>query len=90
MCAVKELGCNESDFSEVAADSIALIKRGDCEFAKKAINAMRVNVSGILIYNDGAAPDRMGLFNGNLGVQSNVPGKLLSPYVCAYSLSTYL
>jgi hypothetical protein len=31
---------------------IALVKRGQCEFAAKIINAIRSNASAVLVYND--------------------------------------
>ena len=56
-------GCEADDFTGFPAGSIALIKRGTCGFADKALNADAAGAAGVVIYNDGAAPDRFGLIS---------------------------
>jgi len=64
-------GCETADFSGFTKGDIALVKRGGCTFADKAGNAQTAGAVAIAIYNDGAAPDRMGPVAGTAGV----PGK---------------
>ena len=55
-------GCEAADFAGFPAGDIALISRGACTFAIKAINAYNAGASGVVIYNN--AP---GEINGTLG-----------------------
>ncbi|HEX2049420.1 MAG TPA: M28 family peptidase [Actinomycetota bacterium] len=59
-------GCEPADFAGFPAGDIALIKRGTCTFRVKADNAVAAGASAAIIYNDGLAPDRMGVINGRL------------------------
>lgn len=57
-------GCEAADFAGFAAGSIALIQRGGCGFAVKAVNAQAAGAAGAVIWNNttglvsmiGAAP----------------------------------
>lgn len=60
-------GCESSDFSGFTAGNIALIQRGTCTFAEKAINAEAAGAVGVIIFNEGNSPDREPLFGGTLG-----------------------
>jgi Zn-dependent M28 family amino/carboxypeptidase len=53
------------DFSGPA--DIALIQRGTCPFADKAINAEAAGAEAVIIFNQGDTPDREGLIVGTLG-----------------------
>jgi aminopeptidase Y len=55
-------GCEAADFAGFPAGNIALISRGACTFAIKAINAYNAGASGVVIYNNAA-----GEINGTLG-----------------------
>ena len=55
-------GCEAADFAGFPAGNIALISRGACTFAIKAINAYNAGASGVVIYNNAAGP-----INGTLG-----------------------
>jgi aminopeptidase Y len=55
-------GCEAADFAGFPAGNIALISRGACTFALKAINAFNAGASGVVIYNNIAGP-----LNGTLG-----------------------
>lgn len=59
---VPDLGCNAADFAGFPAGSIALISRGACTFAIKAVNAYNAGAAAVIIYNN--AP---GQLNGTLG-----------------------
>jgi aminopeptidase Y len=55
-------GCEAADFAGFPAGNIALISRGACTFAIKAINAYNAGASGVVIYNN-----QPGEINGTLG-----------------------
>jgi Zn-dependent M28 family amino/carboxypeptidase len=60
-------GCEPEDFAGFPAGSIALIQRGGCSFAAKALNAEAAGATGVIIFNTGDIPTRMGLIVGTLG-----------------------
>ena len=60
-------GCEAADFAGFPAESIALIQRGTCTFAMKALNAEAAGASAVIIFNQGNTPDREGLIVGTLG-----------------------
>ncbi len=60
-------GCEATDFAGFPAGNIALIQRGTCAFADKAINAEAAGAAAVIIFNDGADPTREGLIVGTLG-----------------------
>jgi len=70
---VPSLGCSAADFAGFANGTIALISRGNCTFQQKVQLAEAAAAKGVLIYNDGTAPDRTGLFAGSLGVTASIP-----------------
>ncbi|SNS31886.1 PA domain-containing protein [Geodermatophilus saharensis] len=45
-------GCEATDFTGFAAGSIALIQRGGCPFATKALNAQAAGAAGVVIWNN--------------------------------------
>jgi len=55
-------GCDAADFAGFPVGDIALISRGACTFASKAINAFNAGASGVVIYNN-----QDGTLNGTLG-----------------------
>ena len=65
-------GCEAADFAGFPAGAIALIQRGTCDFVVKVQNAINAGASAVILFNEGNAADRMGLFNpattGNLPV----------------------
>ncbi|HET8778490.1 MAG TPA: PA domain-containing protein, partial [Agromyces sp.] len=62
-------GCEAADFVGFPAGTIALIQRGTCPFADKALNAEAAGAAGVIIFNQGSteADDRQGLIVGTLG-----------------------
>ena len=56
-------GCEASDFTGFAPGSIALVQRGTCNFIVKVANAEAAGAVGVVIFNEGNTPDRVGLFN---------------------------
>lgn len=60
-------GCEAADFAGFVSGSIALIQRGTCEFGLKALNAENAGAVGVIIFNEGNAPDRTDLLFGTLG-----------------------
>lgn len=66
-------GCEPEDFADFTAGAVALIKRGTCTFEAKAANAQDAGAAAVVIYNDGATPDRTGLISGTLGRPFTLP-----------------
>ncbi|PSL00427.1 Zn-dependent M28 family amino/carboxypeptidase [Haloactinopolyspora alba] len=63
-------GCEASDFAGLDFSSpadIALIQRGACTFATKALNAEAAGAEAVVIFNQGNTPTREGLIVGTLG-----------------------
>ncbi len=62
-------GCEAADFAGFPAGNIALVQRGTCSFAIKAVNAAAAGASAVVIFNQGntAATDRQDLIVGTLG-----------------------
>jgi len=59
-------GCELADFPASVAGKIALIQRGTCTFRQKAENAAAKGAIGVIIFNEGNAPDRIDVINGTL------------------------
>jgi Zn-dependent M28 family amino/carboxypeptidase len=59
-------GCEAADFAGFPAGNIALIQRGTCGFAVKALNAQAAGASAVIIFNQGNTPDREPLIVGTL------------------------
>jgi len=53
------------DFAGFPAGTIALMQRGGCSFALKAVNAEAAGAGAAVIFNQGNTPDREGLIVGN-------------------------
>ena len=60
-------GCEAADFVGFPPGDIALIQRGTCTFATKALNAEAAGASAVIIFNQGNTPEREGLIVGTLG-----------------------
>lgn len=66
-------GCELADFpTPPAADSVALIQRGTCTFAQKALNAAAAGYAAAVIFNEGQ-PGRDELLGGTLGAEEPIP-----------------
>jgi Zn-dependent M28 family amino/carboxypeptidase len=62
-------GCEAADFASLdfsGANDIALIQRGTCTFAVKAVNAQTAGAEAVIIFNQGNDPTREGLIVGTL------------------------
>jgi Zn-dependent M28 family amino/carboxypeptidase len=55
-----------NDFAGFPSGNIALVQRGTCSFALKAINAQAVGATAVIIFNQGNDPTREGLIIGTL------------------------
>lgn len=62
-------GCEAADFAGFTAGTIALMQRGTCPFATKALNADAAGAAGVVIFNQGDLDTdaRKGLIVGTLG-----------------------
>ncbi|MGI9609091.1 MAG: PA domain-containing protein, partial [Acidimicrobiia bacterium] len=63
-------GCEASDFDGLdfsGPNDIALMQRGACAFADKALNADAAGAEGAIIFNQGNTPDRTDIIFGTLG-----------------------
>ena len=58
-------GCEAADFAGFPAGAIALIQRGQCDFAVKVQNAINAGARAVILFNEGNGtdPSRFGLFN---------------------------
>jgi len=59
-------GCEAADFAGFPAGNIALVQRGTCTFAAKALNAQAAGASAVVIFNQGNTLDREPLIVGTL------------------------
>jgi Zn-dependent M28 family amino/carboxypeptidase len=62
-------GCEAADFAGLdfsGPNDIALIQRGTCTFADKALNAQAAGAEAVIIFNQGNTPDREALIVGTL------------------------
>jgi Zn-dependent M28 family amino/carboxypeptidase len=59
-------GCDAADFAGFAAGTIALMQRGTCTFRQKADNALAAGAVGVIIFNEGNDPGRVGVLSGTL------------------------
>ena len=59
-------GCEVADFAGFTAGNIAVVQRGSCSFAQKAINAENAGAVGVIVFNEGQ-PGRTAAFLGTLG-----------------------
>ncbi|MDP1848154.1 MAG: M28 family peptidase [Solirubrobacteraceae bacterium] len=48
-------GCEDDDFDDFVAGSIALVQRGTCNFVVKSVNAEEAGASAVIIMNEGNA-----------------------------------
>ena len=80
LVSIPNLGCRDSDWENASAtDAVALVKRGDCTLSEKSLLAEKYYVKGLLIYNDGTAPDRFQPFrNVRSNFNAKMPGYFLS------------
>ena len=63
-------GCEASDFDPAPAeDAIALVQRGTCSFAQKALNAQDAGYDAVLVFNEGQ-PGRDDVLLGTLGEEN--------------------
>lgn len=60
-------GCEAADFAGFPAGDIALVQRGTCSFAIKALNAQAAGASAVIIFNQGNTAIRTDLIIGTLG-----------------------
>ena len=61
--------CEAADFAGFPVGTIALVQRGACTFAIKALNAEAAGATGVIIFNQGntSGADRQDLIIGTLG-----------------------
>lgn len=59
-------GCEPADFAGFPAGNIALVQRGTCSFAIKALNAEAAGAVAVIIFNQGDTPLREDLIIGTL------------------------
>ena len=63
-------GCEAADFAGFPAGNIALVQRGTCTFAVKALNAQAAGASAVIIFNQGNTILRVDLIIGTLAPSS--------------------
>lgn len=85
-------GCEDSDFPAGAtslAGTVAVIQRGTCNFAVKAVNAQNHGAAAVIIFNEGTVndPERQGMINGTLGADNTYTIPVLE---ATYTVGRYL
>jgi hypothetical protein len=78
---IPNVGCTDDDWQKAdpaPKGRIALVKRGICLFRDKAALAAKYNVAALLLYNDGASPDRVPPIEVSLAQDNTVPALFLS------------
>ena len=65
-------GCEDDDFDDFVAGSIALVQRGTCTFVVKSVNAQEAGASAVIIMNEGNAGRTALDFNPNVA-GTNIP-----------------
>ncbi|CAF1487581.1 unnamed protein product [Rotaria sordida] len=84
LTAIPNVGCSDADWRNAnpsPGGRVALVKRGICAFEEKGALAAKYNVSALLIYNDGATPDRVSPIAVGLGQENYLPALFLSSSV---------
>ena len=71
------------DFAGFPAGSIALVQRGGCSFALKAINAEAAGASATILFNQGNTPDREPLIVGTAVAPAGSAASVTKPMVGA-------
>ncbi|CAF1004408.1 unnamed protein product, partial [Adineta steineri] len=77
---IPNLGCDDTDWENnnmSVAGQVALVKRGNCTFVKKAQQASKYNVTALFIYNDGA-PGNVRPMSISVGEANEIPVLSLS------------
>ena len=80
-------GCEASDFAGFTAGNVAVIQRGSCSFAQKALNAEAAGAVGVVIFNEGQ-PGRDGAFLGTLGGPASTIPVVGTSYAIGEDLAT--
>jgi hypothetical protein len=78
---IPNVGCTDADWQKANPSPrgrVALVKRGTCVFRDKAALAAKYNVAAVLLYNDGASPDRMAPIEISLDQNNSIPALFLS------------
>jgi len=85
--AASSSGCEAADFAGLdfsGSADIALIQRGACFFAVKAVNAEAAGAEAVVIFNQGNTPANMGPLSGNAtALPDGSPSNITIPMVGA-------
>ncbi len=80
-------GCEAADFAGFTPGNIAVVQRGSCSFAAKALNAEAAGAVGVVIFNEGQ-PGREGAFIGTLGGPASTIPVVGTSYAIGEDLAT--
>lgn len=80
-------GCEAADFTGFPAGNIALVQRGTCTFAIKALNAQAAGASAVIIFNQGNTAVRLDLIIGTLAPSTATIPVVGGSYANGVSLS---
>ena len=78
-------GCEEADFADFEPGSVALMQRGTCDFAVKALNAQEAGAAAAVIMNEGQ-PGRDGI----QGMSGETPGLAIPVVAATYAVGVDL
>jgi Zn-dependent M28 family amino/carboxypeptidase len=66
-------GCEAADFAGFPPGAIALVQRGTCTITDKVANAAAAGAAAVVLFNQGDAPDRLGLPDLQAGAPTAIP-----------------
>ena len=78
---IPNVGCTDADWQNAKPSPhgrIVLVKRGICLFRDKSILAEKYKAAAVLLYNDGASPDRVAPIEISLAQNNSIPALFLS------------
>lgn len=79
---VDNFGCNAEDFpSKLTAGNIALVKRGNCTFGSKLIQAGKAGAVGLVIYDDEPVSGTLGSATGDEVPTVSISSKDAAHYI---------
>lgn len=78
---VSNYGCSKEDFPAETKDNIVIIKRGECAFGDKSINAGEAGASGVIIYDQESVSGTLGGHTGKEVATVGVSEKTAKPYL---------
>lgn len=81
LVAVENYGCSALDFPASASGNVVIIKRGECPFGDKSVNAGLAGAVGAIIYDKDALAGTLGDHTGKEVATVSISEKEAAPYL---------